>query len=138
ATGVGSTHLAPATIDVLGFDPGPVARPAEALPAFTAANPEHPYARLRPGRVAASVEWFKERLPAIGYQGGLEENFLLPTAVGAVKPSALVPETMAAGDLRAGGRCVFVGLGLKDVYPARLADTLAPPRLYGRAARART
>jgi glycerol-3-phosphate dehydrogenase subunit B len=137
AKGVGSTHLAPATIDILGFDPGPVARPAEALPVFTAANPEHPYARLRPGLIAASVEWFKERLPAIGYQGGLEENFLLPTAVGAVKPSALVPETMAAGDLRVGGHCVFVGLGLKDFYPAYLADNLAQARLDGHAVSAR-
>jgi glycerol-3-phosphate dehydrogenase subunit B len=137
AKGVGSTHLAPATIDVLGFDPAPVARPAEALPAFTAANPEHPYARLQPGLIAASVEWFKERLPAIGYQGGLEENFLLPTAVGAVKPSALVPETMAAGDLRGGGHCVFVGLGLKDFYPAYLAENLAQARLDGHAVSAR-
>ena len=86
-----------------------------------------------PGSIAASVEWFKERLPAIGYQGGLEENFLLPTAVGAVKPSALVPETMAAGDLRAGGHCVFVGLGLKDFYPAYLAENLAQARLDGHA-----
>jgi glycerol-3-phosphate dehydrogenase subunit B len=137
AKGVGSTHLAPATIDVLGFDPELVERPAEALPAFTAANPEHPYAHLRPGLVAASVEWFKERLPAIGYQGGLEENFLLPTAVGAVKPSALVPETMAGGDLRAGGQYVFVGLGLKDFYPAYLADNLEQARLDGDAVSAR-
>jgi len=138
ATGVGSTHLAPATIDVLGFDPGPVARPAEALPAFTSANPEHPYARLRPGLIAASVEWFKERLPAIGYQGGLEENFLLPTAVGAVKPSALVPETMAAGDLRTGGQYAFVGLGLKDFYPAYLAANLAQAQPDGHAVSARS
>ena len=137
AKGVGSTHLAPATIDVLGFDPGPVARPAEALPAFTAASPEHPYARLQPGLIAESVEWLKERLPAIGYQGGVEENFLLPTAVGAVKPSALVPETMAAGDLRAGGHFVFVGLGLKDFYPAYLADNLAQARLNGQTVSAR-
>jgi len=137
AKGVGSTHLAPATIDVLGFDPGPVARPAEALPAFAAANPEHPYARLQPGLIAASVEWLKERLPAIGYQGGLEENFFLPTAVGAVKPSALVPETMAAGDLRVGGHCVFVGLGLKDFYPAYLADNLAEAQLDGHEVSAR-
>jgi glycerol-3-phosphate dehydrogenase subunit B len=131
AKGVGSTHLAPATIDVLGFDGGRVESPAQALPAFCAANPDHPYARLSPELVAASVEWLKARLPAIGYQGTLEENFLLPTAVGAVKPSALVPETMVAGDLRAGGRFVFVGLGLKDFYPAYLADNLAEARLDG-------
>ena len=42
AKGVGSTHLSPATIDVLGFDGGRVESPAEALPAFTAAHPDHP------------------------------------------------------------------------------------------------
>jgi glycerol-3-phosphate dehydrogenase subunit B len=137
AKGVGSTHLAPATIDVLGFDPGRVESPGKALPAFADANPDHPYARLSPELVGASVEWLAARLPAIGYQGGLEENFLLPTAVGAVKPSALVPETMAAGDLRAGGRFVFVGLGLKDFYPAYLADNLAQAPLDGQVVSAR-
>lgn len=124
AKGVGSTHLAPATIDVLGFDDGAVESPAQALSRFAEAHPQHPYAHLSMESIAASVEWLKTRLPAFGYQGGLEENFLLPTAVGAVKRSALVPETMAAGDLRAGGRFVFVGLGLKDFYPAYLADNL--------------
>ena len=137
AKGVGSTHLAPATIDILGFDPERVESPAQALSAFAAANPDHPYASLAPGVVGASVEWFKARLPAIGYQGGLEENFLLPTAVGAVKPSALVPETMVAGDLRGGGRFVFVGLGFKDFYPAYLADNLAQARLDGMVVSAR-
>jgi glycerol-3-phosphate dehydrogenase subunit B len=138
AKGVGSTHLSPATIDVLGFDAGGrVESPAQALPAFTAANPDHPYARLSPQLVAASVEWLKARLPAMGYQGSVEENFLLPTAVGAVKPSALVPEAMAAGDLRAGGRFVLVGLGLKDFYPAYLADNLAQAGLDGQVVSAR-
>jgi len=37
-----------------------------------------------------------------------------------------VPETMAGGDLRAGGRLVFVGLrGLKDFHPAYLAENLS-------------
>jgi glycerol-3-phosphate dehydrogenase subunit B len=46
--------------------------------------------------------------------------------VGAAKPTALLPETMAAGDLRQGGRFVFVGLrGLKDFFPAYLADNVA-------------
>ncbi len=50
---------------------------------------------------------------------------MLPTAVGVAKPSAVVPETMANGDLRAGGGFLFVGLrGLKDFYPAYLAENL--------------
>jgi glycerol-3-phosphate dehydrogenase subunit B len=125
ARGVGATHLAPATIDVLGFAGQSVERPGQALPAFADAHPGHPYASLSIELIAASIEWFKSRLPALGYRGGLEENMLLTTAVGVAKPSAVVPETMAGGDLRAGGRFVFVGLeGLKDFYPAYLADNL--------------
>ena len=132
ATGVGGTHLAPATIDVLGYADGPVESPARALPEFAAAHPGHPYGRLSVELIRSSLEWFKERLGELGYQGRLEENFLLPTAVGVAKPTALVPQTMAAGDLRAGGRFVFVGLrGLKDFYPAYLADNLARASLPG-------
>src|SRR5437762_14007349 len=46
AKGVGDTHLAPATIDVLGYVDGTVDSPARALPELTAANPEHPYRRV--------------------------------------------------------------------------------------------
>ena len=122
ARGVGSTHLAPPTIDVLGFADGEVERPGEALSRLAA---DHPYNRFPAEVIAAGIEWFKARLPDLGYRGGLEENFLLPTAVGAVRPSAVVPETMAGGDLRGGGRFVFVGLRLKDFYPAYLAENLA-------------
>src|SRR6266516_804360 len=132
AKGVGATHLAPATIDVLGYVDGPVESPARALPAFAAANSEHPYARLSVELIRASLEWFKARLGDYGYLGGLDENLLIPTAVGVAKPPAVVPETMAAGDLRKGGRFVFVGLrGLKDFYPAYLADNLARAALPG-------
>jgi glycerol-3-phosphate dehydrogenase subunit B len=124
ARGVGSTHLAPATIDVLGFTDEGVESPAQALTEFAAAHPGHPYSRLPAEVIAAGIEWFKARLPALGYQGGLEENFLLPTALGAAKPSAVVPETMVGGDLRGGGRFVFVGLRLKDFYPSYLAENL--------------
>ncbi|MGH3081747.1 MAG: glycerol-3-phosphate dehydrogenase subunit GlpB [Gaiellaceae bacterium] len=127
AKGVGSTHLAPATIDVLGFDDGDVESPAQALPKFVAAHPGHPYARVSVKLIVESLGWLKSRVP--GFAGGLEENVLLPTAVGAAKPSAVVPGTMAGGDLRQGGRFVFVGLGLKDFYPAYVAGNLdhAPP-----------
>jgi glycerol-3-phosphate dehydrogenase subunit B len=137
ATGVGSTHLAPATIDVLGFAGERVESPARELPRFADAHPAHPYARLSVESIAAGIDWLKARVPEFGYRGGLEENFLLPTAVGAVKPSAVVPETMAGGDLRAGGRFAFVGLGLRDFYPAYLADNLDDSLPAGAAVSAR-
>jgi glycerol-3-phosphate dehydrogenase subunit B len=126
AKGVGATHLAPPTIDILGYANGPVDNPAQALPEFAAANPQHPYRQLSSELLRASLDWFKTRLADHGYRGGLDENFFVPTAVGAVKPTALLPETMTAGDLRAGGRFVFVGLrGLKDFFPSYLADNVA-------------
>ena len=134
AKGVGATHLAPPTIDVLGYANGPVDSPAQALPEFAAANPEHPYRQLSIELVRASLDWFKARLGDHGYRGGLDENFFVPTALGVAKPTALLPETMAAGDLREGGRFVFVGLrGLKDFFPAYLADNVAQTPLPGRA-----
>jgi glycerol-3-phosphate dehydrogenase subunit B len=140
AKGVGATHLAPATVDVLGYAPERVERPAEALEAFAAAHPEHPYARLPAGSVAAGVGWLKtlfEDGAADGYRyrGGLDRNLVLPTPVGAPKPSAVVPETMAGGDLRGGGPICVVGLRrLKDFYAPYLADNLS--RLEGVSARA--
>jgi glycerol-3-phosphate dehydrogenase subunit B len=124
AKGVGATHLSPGTIDVLGYTDGPVSSPARALPDFAAAHPEHPYARVSADMIRASLGWLAERVG--GYSGGLDENLLLPTAVGAAKPSALVPETMTAGDVRGGGPFVFVGLrGLKDFYPDLLAENVS-------------
>jgi glycerol-3-phosphate dehydrogenase subunit B len=129
AKGVGATHLSPPTIDVLGYVDGPVESPARALEDLAASHPQHPYGRLRVELIADSIEWFKARVADQGYRGGLEDNFLLPTAVGVAKPAAVVPETMAAGDLRAAGRYVFVGLkGLKDFYPSYLADNLRRAR----------
>lgn len=127
ARGVGATHLAPATIDVLGYDgERRVDSPARALSSFLAAHPEHPYARVGPELVAESVAWLAERAGDLAYVGGLDHNLLLPTAVGAARPSAVVPASMADGDLRFGGTFVFVGLrGLKDFFPAYLAGNVA-------------
>ena len=131
AKGVGATHLSPGTIDVLGYGPARVERPAEALGALLEAHPDHPYRLVGADGVAAAVTWFKDcfatsSLAPYAYVGGVEENLLLPTAVGVPRPSAVVPETMAGGDLRAGGPvCVVSFRALKDFHPALLADNLA-------------
>jgi glycerol-3-phosphate dehydrogenase subunit B len=124
ARGVGATHLAPATIDVLGYAKGRVASPAGALGELAAARPAHPYARVGLAVVEEALRWFKQRAP-LRYVGDLRGNFLLPTPVGAVKPSAIVPAGMVAGDVRAGGRFAFVGFrALKDFFPAYLAGNV--------------
>jgi glycerol-3-phosphate dehydrogenase subunit B len=131
AKGVGSTHLAPGTIDVLGYAPDRVDAPGEALPGFVRDHPDHPYGRLADGDVQRAVDWFKARFEAglLGgyrYEGSLERNVLLPTALGVPKPSAVVPKTMLGGDLRSGGRVCIVGLRLyKDLSASFLAENLS-------------
>jgi glycerol-3-phosphate dehydrogenase subunit B len=136
AKGVGATHLGPCTIDVLGYAPDRVERPGDALAQLP---DDHPYAAVGRDGVAAALDWFKERL---GYVGSLDENMLLPTAVGALKPSAAVPESMAAGDLRTlsasrsgtGAEVCVVGLrALKDFHAPLLADNLGRAGIGARA-----
>jgi glycerol-3-phosphate dehydrogenase subunit B len=127
AKGVGATHLSAGTIDVLGYAPERVERPGEALGRL---GDGHPYGLIGVGAVAASIHWLKAlvadgSLAPYAYQGGLDENLLLPTAVGVPRPSAVVPETMAGGDLRRADPVLVVGFrGFKDFHPALLADTL--------------
>jgi glycerol-3-phosphate dehydrogenase subunit B len=134
AKGIGSTHLAPGTIDVLGYSPPRVEQPRRALDELIAARPDHPYALLGTQVVADALQWFGEQVgagPLGGYRytGNLERNQMLPTAVGALRPSALAPETMAAGDADAAqplGRVCIVGTrALRDFHPALCAANLA-------------
>jgi glycerol-3-phosphate dehydrogenase subunit B len=144
AKGVGATHLSAGTIDVLGYAPvrgGParalthgaperVERPADAVGALVDARPGHPYSLVGADAIASAVDWFKARiatgpLSPYAYTGSVEDNLLLPTAAGAARPSAVVPETMAGGDLRRDAAVCIVGFrALKDFHPLLAADML--------------
>ncbi len=126
AKGAGATHLAPLTIDVLGYAPERVASPAKELGGFIAEHPEHPYARTGEAAIGEALQWFSDIMAdACPYTGGLEHNVLLPSAVGAARPSALVPVSMAEGDLGRDQPMCIVGLRpLKDFYAALAADNL--------------
>ncbi len=58
AKGVGSTHLAPGTIDVLGYAPERVEDPAAALRAFVGDRSGHPYALIGVEAIVSALEWF--------------------------------------------------------------------------------
>jgi glycerol-3-phosphate dehydrogenase subunit B len=139
AKGHGSLRLSPATIDILGYGPGRVDSPAEALPGFVAAHPHHPYSLVTPELLAQSVRWLSEHVAAYAYVGDPAVNMLLPTALGVPRPSAVVPETMAAGDLRSAGHVAIAGLrALKDFHPALAAENIrAAAAADGLAAEAR-
>ena len=126
ARGVGATHLAPATVDVLGYlGDARVESPVASLPALLASSPDHPYRHVSADQLATALAWFGARAGASGYVGTLAENMLLPTALGVAKPSALSPRTMTNGDLRAGGRFVFVGFrGFKSPWMVHKVFTI--------------
>jgi glycerol-3-phosphate dehydrogenase subunit B len=130
AKGVGSTHLAPGTIDVLGYSPERVDSPVAGIAELVAARPDHPYALLGATALGEATDWFiataaRGALPGYNYVGSLERNLLLPTAVGALKPSALVPETFAAGDSRQLRRLAVVGTPLlRDFHASLCAENL--------------
>jgi glycerol-3-phosphate dehydrogenase subunit B len=131
AHGVGSTHLAPGVVDVLGYSPERVEQPVQALPAFVEAHPDHPYALLGVDAIAPALDWFAEHIangpqPGYAYAGGLDRNVLLPTAIGVARPSALVPETMARGVLDGGAPLCIVGVPrLRDLHASLCAANLS-------------
>jgi glycerol-3-phosphate dehydrogenase subunit B len=139
AKGIGSTHLSPATIDVLGYAPERVEEPAAAVEQLIAARPDHPYALVGSDTVAESTRWFAQTvaagpLPGYVYAGSLERNWLLPSALGALRPSALVPDTMAAGDAAQLRRVCIVGTpALRDFHPGLCAANLAAAGIEARA-----
>jgi glycerol-3-phosphate dehydrogenase subunit B len=130
AKGVGSTHLAPGTVDVLSYDPERVADPAAALPEFVAKHPDHPYGLLGLEQIAPALDWFKAKIdagpqPDYKYVGDISHNHLLPTAVGAVRPSTLVPETIAPGDVGDRAPVCVVGVPvLRDFHASLCAANL--------------
>jgi glycerol-3-phosphate dehydrogenase subunit B len=125
AKGNGGTHLKTGCVDVLGYRDGTrVEAPLQAV-----AHPElgHPYGRIGVEAARAALAIFSELMAAEGYPfvGDGERNWLLPTAIGAVRPTALAPATMAAGDLTRPEAMAVVGFhNFKDFYPRLLADNL--------------
>ena len=125
-TGEGCLPVASGTVDVLGYAPDPVESPLAALPAFLAANPDHPYRLAGTGGLGQSVAWFVKTAEPLGYRGELSRNRWVPTVLGGLRPTALVPASMAAADLGAGGEVVIAGIrGFRDLHPALLVANLS-------------
>lgn len=133
AKGHGGTHLRTGCIDVLGYvDNQRVDRPLAAVADLAKTQLTHPYAVLGGEAVNAALILFKQAMASAGYpfEGDGQSNFLLPSALGVPRPTALAPRTMVAGDLRrdgplASGPILIVGFdNFKDFYPALIADNL--------------
>jgi glycerol-3-phosphate dehydrogenase subunit B len=126
AKGQGATHWTSGTIDVWGAHGA--TEPLAALRGLVEAQPQHPYARAGVEAVEQALSRFRALMESARYPyvGSLERNVLLPTAVGALRPAALLPATMAAGDMRLGGEILLAGFReLRDFFPPLAAGNLS-------------
>lgn len=120
--GYGTTHFRSGTLDVLGYAGGrPVASPSDALGEFLRTHADHPYAHAAPV-LEPALDLIREALreAARPPAGGLDANVPVATAAGTLRPSCVVPPTMAVpwGD----ARVLAVGLdGYRDFDPGMFA-----------------
>lgn len=122
--GEATLHMESGCIDLWGegHDPG------QAIAALRRNRPGHPYALAGGMALTEGLDLFLRLTREAGYpyQGGLDHNWLLPTAIGGLKPTALVPPTMAAGEAGEIGSLLVVGVDeLKDSYPELAAENLS-------------
>lgn len=113
--GMGSLTLFGNTIDVLGKIPPGVDMEA-GLADWIAAHPDHPYARTGWSGISEALGAFKGLFPPPytfnSVDGG---NSLVPTGAGTMRPTYLLPVTMAAGAGISATDTLIIGLrGFKD------------------------
>lgn len=128
--GLGGLPLGQGTIDVLGYLPAGAERaeqlvddPFAAFATLAGLRPGHPYAWLTPAEVRAATDWLARLLPdwlmpADGH------NQLVATALGAMRPTYLVPGSLVLPD-RTGTWAIAGPRQLKDFYPGWCAENLA-------------
>ena len=115
AKGEGGFQLSQGTVDVLGYSPGRVANPLAAIGELPAG---HPYASIGAEKVRDAVAWLRDTLGEELLVGDPAQNYVLPTAVGAMRPTALAQPSMVAAHQAASYAVVGVRQ-LKD-FPAEL------------------
>ncbi len=124
--GIGGLQLGQGTLDILGYSPERVSEPLAELPEYVASHPGHPYAHFTPDEVASSLTWMRDLLGSDLLVGEPSRNVVLPTAVGALRPTSIYQPSMAAGIPGNHTKYLLVGFScLKDFYPTLAAENLS-------------
>lgn len=126
--GIGGLLQSNGTIDVLGWENGradktPVTGVDSAFARFTAENPHHPYAQIGLENVKRGIAHITQKLDFFPSYREEEKlcNVLLPTAVGSVRPTAVLPESMRHSVLKDGGEYLLAGFDRLKDFPLELA-----------------
>ncbi len=139
AKGWGATHWSSGCIDILGYQPGkynsPVLSPVDSVQEAIAENPEHPYALLGLERIQTALSDFQALTQQANYPllGSLERNWLLPTALGAIRPTCLAPQSMIAGDVQSREPMLIIGFSqYQDFFAGLVSANLESQQVNAR------
>jgi glycerol-3-phosphate dehydrogenase len=129
--GWGATYWNTGCIDIFGYQPpnylSEVDSPIGFLEKLITSNPEHPYALAGLPVLENAVQSFLALCQDYKYpfHGSLDKNILLPTSLGTLRPSCLIPETMIAGNTSERSPMLIVGFSrFYDFFPNLIADNL--------------
>jgi glycerol-3-phosphate dehydrogenase subunit B len=113
--GMGALTLFGNSVDLLGEIP-PGTQMAEGMTRWIAAHPEHPYARTGWEGIESAIAAFRELFPPpYHFAAAGPGNSLLPTGAGTMRPTWLIPVTMAAGAAMTPSQTLIVGFrGFRD------------------------
>lgn len=123
--GWGGLLLSSGTLDVYGWgkDGHPVLDPYAAIADLLAEDPGHPYAAIGVDAVREGIDWLCSTTGLFAKAGN---NVLIPTAIGAVRPTAAVQNTMVPSLMEDGKKFLVVGIRqFRDFPAAFIADNLA-------------
>ncbi len=133
---VGSTrgiHFASGLIDLMAVHPVAGKKvwddPWAAIEAVRTDIPGHPYARIQRTGIEGALSEFSGFLSdkGVAYHSGGEKNYRILTAMGTVKPTFLVPETMTAGAVALAERAPTLLVdfnGMKEFSARQIVETL--------------
>ncbi len=137
--GWGTPYWGSGCIDVCGYQSPeyavPVSSPRAYLEKMIEVDPTHPYSLAGLDALEEALGAFQELAGEHGYpmHGSLEANTWLPTALGALRPACLVPDSMAAGDASLRTPMLVVGFEqLLDFYPTLVVDNLVTQGMLAR------
>jgi glycerol-3-phosphate dehydrogenase subunit B len=129
--GIGAIQVLPGGIDVLGYYPEDAVTAHDdvrlALRRLIQERPDHPYARVGEQDIDQALRSFCDLFPSDGYHytGQWDKNIMLPTAMGTMRPSCLVPSTMMAGRKIVSESTLLIGfIEFVDFFSAYAARSL--------------